>query len=543
MEAAVIRPETAKLPESSTAQSASARAGGGSFQQHLNAALQNEGQKPGAVGDQGTKASGSDQAPPTRQPHRLHASNGKLAPASSGPVPATVLAMSDGSSGPSLPEGGPGPAGTQGSSAGASSTPLTAYEYSWLTEMIPDGHADSITEAGPGEDRTAAESKLSAEKENPSQPAARPDAEAATSHASNSGPGADTAAPATSSAEATSGPDERAVQRAIASLERMGLSSFSTSTAAGPPLPTAPQAKTAPPPSSSAERSAVTAAANSKSAPKASANDLPQGSGKSADGSSGTVPQAATNTDATAPAKPASESSGGNSKNSGQDNSSKSSPASTAQASNSGNGSGSGTAAQSAAAQAASSGFPAVTAQPAQAASSTSHSGAPAQSSTAQGATGDKIAASIDNAGGASTGVINNASLVQNQGKTEMRVAMQTDGLGALQLHAVVDNGRLGASIQVVSHEAHTLLSNDLPALQQVLTDQHLRIDHLAVVNSPMSNGAGTGNGRNFHSEDFNQAGAPSAGWPAPAQPPVSRVSATHAVTSEELRGRLSVRA
>jgi flagellar hook-length control protein FliK len=171
-----------------------------------------------------------------------------------------------------------------------------------------------------------------------------------------------------------------------------------------------------------------------------------------------------------------------------------------------------------------------------------SRSGAPTQSTVSQAGAVDKIAAAIDTPVNASAAVVNSASLMQSAGKAEMRVAMQTDTLGALQLHAVLDNGQLGASIQVVSHDAHTLLSNDLPALQQVLTDQNLRVDHLAVINSPMTSGAGTGNGRGFHSEDFRQAENPNARW-ASTPPPTPVVTTSSGEMLENLTGRLSVRA
>lgn len=143
----------------------------------------------------------------------------------------------------------------------------------------------------------------------------------------------------------------------------------------------------------------------------------------------------------------------------------------------------------------------------------------------------------------ATGGVVSGASLVENQGKTEMRVALQTDTMGTLQLHAVLDGGRVGASISVVSHEAHTLLTNELPSLQQALTDQNVRLDHLTVINTPMASGGGTGDYRGFQSADYNQQRDQSTAWLSGGSVAAPAAVSREAVTHEDIRRRLSVRA
>lgn len=141
-------------------------------------------------------------------------------------------------------------------------------------------------------------------------------------------------------------------------------------------------------------------------------------------------------------------------------------------------------------------------------------------------------------------GVVSAASLIQSQGKTEMRVSMQTDAMGALQLHAVLDGGRVGASISVVNHEAHTLLTNELPSLQQALADQNVRLDHLTVINTPMTSG-GMGDSRGFQSADYNQQKHQNDFLYPGALGGVQAPSASSGQTTvqEEIRRRLSVRA
>jgi hypothetical protein len=225
-----------------------------------------------------------------------------------------------------------------------------------------------------------------------------------------------------------------------------------------------------------------------------------------------------------------------------QDSSSKLPGSTSVQAPSAGNAAGNASAG-GAAAQVMATGFPQSLNQSVSAATASSHAGASTLSTASQPGAPDKIAAALDSPTDAVRAAINSASLVQSQGKAEMHVAMQTDALGALQLHAVLDNGKVGASIQVVTHDAHTVLTNDLPALQQVLKEQNLKVDHLAVINSPMPSGAGSRDGRNFQSEDFSQSGNQNTRWPSNSLAPVMSSNSVEALPLENHIGRLSVRA
>ncbi|MEJ2006636.1 MAG: flagellar hook-length control protein FliK [Acidobacteriota bacterium] len=152
-----------------------------------------------------------------------------------------------------------------------------------------------------------------------------------------------------------------------------------------------------------------------------------------------------------------------------------------------------------------------------------------------------KLTSPLESPPSPASSVVNSASLLQAQGKTEMRVALQTDSLGPVELHAVLDSGRVGASIAVVNHEAHTLLTNNLPALQQTLTDQNVRLDHLSVLNTPMNSGTNTGAGGGSHSGTHSQSGRNTPGW-AFSRPTMVSGNKESSVT-DGLRGRLSVHA
>jgi hypothetical protein len=337
------------------------------------------------------------------------------------------------------------------------------------------------------------------------------------------------------------------MERALASLEGVGLSVLGVPTSAEAAPNFSEPAPKITGVSSVGDRNQTTSSeASVKSvSERPSPQDPSQSLGKGAQPSNGNGPSDAASArgDSPAPVKATAGAAEDNSRNtSSQDNSGRATSSASTQAQSAGNASGNGSSA-SAAAQAVATGFPQALNQAVPAANPTIQGGASTPPPASQAGAADKIAAALDSPTNAARAAVSSASLVQSQGKAEMHVAMQTDALGALQLHAVLDNGKLGASIQVVSHDAHTLLTNDLPALQQVLKDQNLRIDHLAVINSPMTSGAGARDGRGFDSEGFSQAGNQNTRWPSNAPAPVMSSNSGEALPLEYRIGRLSVRA
>ena len=82
--------------------------------------------------------------------------------------------------------------------------------------------------------------------------------------------------------------------------------------------------------------------------------------------------------------------------------------------------------------------------------------------------------------------------LYQRVGSGEMHVAMQTDLLGAIDLHATMHQSTLTATIGVQRADVQTLLANDLPALQHALADQHFHVEHISVLDTSVGAHAGT---------------------------------------------------
>ncbi|MGH7248575.1 MAG: hypothetical protein ACREH9_10770, partial [Pseudomonadota bacterium] len=268
------------------------------------------------------------------------------------------------------------------------------------------------------------------------------------------------------------------MQSAAKFLESTGLSLLSKTTSAdGGALPNLFQGKSA----SSAAANHGPSDSSSAVIPSGTAHTEPaagaaaQVQAKDAAGSNAAAVQAqTTHADSSPAVKPAAAPTGDGSKNGASQNSA-GKPAASGQTPGAPAAAAQGAAASAAgnAVQAAANGVPAALGQATAGGSPSSHAGNPPQGAAPQTTVGDRVAAAMDSPMNAPGNVVNAASLVEtSQGRSEMRVAVQTESMGTLQLHAVLDSGRVGASISVVGHEAHTLLSNELPALQQVLTDQ-----------------------------------------------------------------------
>jgi len=84
--------------------------------------------------------------------------------------------------------------------------------------------------------------------------------------------------------------------------------------------------------------------------------------------------------------------------------------------------------------------------------------------------------------------VVQASQLYQHVGGAEMHIAMSTDLLGAVDVHAVVRQSTVTATIGVQRPDVQTLLANDLPALQHALAEHSLHVEQISVL------GGSTGN-------------------------------------------------
>jgi Flagellar hook-length control protein FliK len=87
--------------------------------------------------------------------------------------------------------------------------------------------------------------------------------------------------------------------------------------------------------------------------------------------------------------------------------------------------------------------------------------------------------------------VANDTQLMQTATHSEIRIAMQTDKFGSIELHARVMGDEIGATIAVEKRDAHAALAAELPALQQALSEKQLRVDQVSLLHASLGSTAG----------------------------------------------------
>lgn len=86
---------------------------------------------------------------------------------------------------------------------------------------------------------------------------------------------------------------------------------------------------------------------------------------------------------------------------------------------------------------------------------------------------------------------VNDAGLSDAANQSELRIALQTDKLGAIELRAHVVGDEVGAAIVVEKRDAHAALAVELPALQQTLSEKQLRVDQVILTQGSLHSPAG----------------------------------------------------
>ena len=143
-------------------------------------------------------------------------------------------------------------------------------------------------------------------------------------------------------------------------------------------------------------------------------------------------------------------------------------------------------------------------------------------------------------ASGESRPTVSAAHLTDHAGQTEIRIEMQADSLGGVELRAHINGDQIGASISAEHHDTQLLLVNELPSLHSALAEKNLRVDLLTVSQGmPSSMGGGLGSGeehRWFSQSNPKPAYSIQNEVPLPAEE-----IAAQSMNSGNLAGRLSV--
>jgi hypothetical protein len=138
--------------------------------------------------------------------------------------------------------------------------------------------------------------------------------------------------------------------------------------------------------------------------------------------------------------------------------------------------------------------------------------------------------------------IANDAQLMQTATHSEMRIAMQTEKFGAVELHARVAGDEIGAAITVEKKDAHAALAMELPALQQALSDKQMRVDQIALLHGSLGSTAGDAGA---HAQQ-GERGAGTRGTLPGFQGNAEKLATGALITPEQLgafdaQGRLSV--
>ncbi len=103
--------------------------------------------------------------------------------------------------------------------------------------------------------------------------------------------------------------------------------------------------------------------------------------------------------------------------------------------------------------------------------------------------------------------VVNTAHITVQPGQTEIRIEMQAESLGGVELRAHIAGDQIGASISVEHHDAQVALTTDLPALHIALAEKNLHLQSFTVSQGSFSSLSG-GTGHDSGQRGFPQGHA-----------------------------------
>ena len=147
----------------------------------------------------------------------------------------------------------------------------------------------------------------------------------------------------------------------------------------------------------------------------------------------------------------------------------------------------------------------------------------------------------ISNAAALPGAQVSQAHLFASAGTTQMRISVNTDALGPIELQATSDKDRIGAVIAAVKPETQELLINELPTLHQALSERNLQIQQLTVNQGALADGM-SGRGGYSQSSDAWQKQAGANYWRSPTEAAPSADGAPGVVVSAPaVPGKLSV--
>ena len=138
--------------------------------------------------------------------------------------------------------------------------------------------------------------------------------------------------------------------------------------------------------------------------------------------------------------------------------------------------------------------------------------------------------------------IVRSASLTESASGAEMHVELRSGPLGPLEVHAVVNEGTVGAEIHAQGQAAHTLLADGLPSLERALGERNLRVENIALYQDA-AGGMSGGDKQNQHSGSPPTPQGQAGPWDGPPEPRSTPSSSLEEEDAANPVSGLSVRA
>ena len=145
----------------------------------------------------------------------------------------------------------------------------------------------------------------------------------------------------------------------------------------------------------------------------------------------------------------------------------------------------------------------------------------------------------------AQTRLVQSARLASNPDRSEMRVALEADRLGTVELQAKVTNDQIRAAIAVDRHDTHAMLASDLSALHQALNDRQIGTAHVTLYQGTLASNDAFGNGTLAGRREASPQANENTRWAGGESSPTVVRGAESPLQNNifDSNGRLSVRA
>jgi hypothetical protein len=103
------------------------------------------------------------------------------------------------------------------------------------------------------------------------------------------------------------------------------------------------------------------------------------------------------------------------------------------------------------------------------------------------------------------TALVREALLAERSGQAEMHIGLRTEVFGSVEVHAVMHDSQVGVAIGLERGDLHHLLANEVPAIEQRLQQDNVRLDTVKFLGQGLTFDAGLSAGTHSQSRTLSQ--------------------------------------